>query len=111
MAGVVAFVALGQIESQVIATVRLALRADPERRNVEQLDAEVEQHPRVSGLYLKLDLVQRFATFAGFNRSLIVGHLDDGPEELKPLRPAADLRLEDRIKRIGGNRVQRTADL
>ena len=68
-----------EIVGQVIASVRLALRAYPERRNLEQLDAKVEHHPRVSRLYLKLDLVQRFASFAGFNGSLIVGNLTTAP--------------------------------
>jgi hypothetical protein len=92
------------VECQRIALVGLAQRADPQRRDVEQLDADVVERARIAGLQLELDLGERLALLACLDRSLVEGDFDLRAAECQPLRTPADPGRKHRRKLVRGQR-------
>jgi hypothetical protein len=98
------------VERQRVAVVGLAQRTDPQRRDVEQRDADVVERAGIVGLQRQLDLDERRSLLARLDRSLVEGDLDLRAVDRQPLRMTADPGGEYRGELILGER-ERGVDL
>jgi hypothetical protein len=99
------------VECQRIAAIGLAQGTEPQRRDVEQLHADVVERAAVAEFQLELDLDQRLSVLARLDRSLVEGDLDLGPIESQPLHMTAELGRKNRGEANFGKLTERGADL
>ena len=102
---------LHDVEGKRKAAFRLAARADPQRRGVEQLRSEIEQDAGITALQFEFDFGQDLLTRTGLDRPLVECDFNRRIGQIKLPRVPAKFRRENRHQRVVGQRRHWIADL
>ena len=84
------------VECQCIAPIGFAQGAELERREVEQLQADVVERAAIAEFQFEFDLDQRLSVLARLDRSLVEGNVDLGSVKCQPLHVTTELSRKDR---------------